>query len=592
MANEIKIAGKMVSATTEGILTDASQIQQKEGQTVEEAINKIDNKTIEIVNSVGNLNNDKLNKNSTSESVIKDDSDAFYFCDKRGNVLAKIDSNGIKAISFFDKDEKEIVSVTKEVIVNLIGGSPVTSDDVIDLIKTNIQNIGIFNSKDDGYYFTDKDYNIVAKITSNGLQAIKFLDMEGKEIKNNEDKVIYGSLKDKHIWAIGDSHSSGGYRKIWMNKLVEIGGAIYDHDKNDDINSNPTDTYPQYVNYMIAAAAKLRDLITNGEKVDIIFLENVHWSFDENQKDVFPFLGSVILEYPQTFISYQELKNTWSENVDIIESFTERKAPNALIKLNYKSIKRALCFTTNKQITSGNVTLRIGNSEFNTELTDGMTLKEALTKINAWAFADYTNNYWTNSTLTDITDDTINISYTGEDSSRVDDVISLEDTSNTGLVLESSEKEEVVNSQLYGFFCRDVSEWNIKSNWSATNGTEGYPYMKALYEFIQKEMPNVEVILWTPQSYYLEENTYLFQDGSFDYNTYKKSNDNYIRNNKAQQGMIEVAKEYNIKVIDVMNLCGITPLNAINGGFYNYKDVHPKEKGYIKWAETIYKEIN
>lgn len=56
MANEIKIAGKFRSTTTEGILADASQIQQEMGQTVEQAIKELDNKATTADSDISNLN--------------------------------------------------------------------------------------------------------------------------------------------------------------------------------------------------------------------------------------------------------------------------------------------------------------------------------------------------------------------------------------------------------------------------------------------------------------------------------------------------------------------------------------------------------
>lgn len=56
MANEIKIAGKMRSATTEGILADAAEIQQKTGLTVEQAIKELDDKAATADSEISNLN--------------------------------------------------------------------------------------------------------------------------------------------------------------------------------------------------------------------------------------------------------------------------------------------------------------------------------------------------------------------------------------------------------------------------------------------------------------------------------------------------------------------------------------------------------
>lgn len=56
MANEIRIAGKMRSATTEGILADAAEIQQGTGLTVEQAIKELDDKATTADSDISNLN--------------------------------------------------------------------------------------------------------------------------------------------------------------------------------------------------------------------------------------------------------------------------------------------------------------------------------------------------------------------------------------------------------------------------------------------------------------------------------------------------------------------------------------------------------
>lgn len=56
MAKEIKIAGKMRSATTEGILADAAEIQQETGLTVEQAIKELDNKATTADSDISKLN--------------------------------------------------------------------------------------------------------------------------------------------------------------------------------------------------------------------------------------------------------------------------------------------------------------------------------------------------------------------------------------------------------------------------------------------------------------------------------------------------------------------------------------------------------
>lgn len=227
------------------------------------------------------LERQKVSSNNSSETKVKDYSDGFLFCDKDGNIIAKITDNGIQAISFLDKEGNHIGKVTKEEIETLIGGESVNKQQAQTIAKDRVREVGVVNSKFDGFYFTDsqgnvmakitkrglqainlidfygdvakdgfyfcdKNNNVIAKITGSGFQAIKFIDKDGNEIGTS--KVIGGDgvipmiennhlvpsprkihpLFGKDIYSFGNSLCSG----VWEQILADITGAKFNKEAN------------------------------------------------------------------------------------------------------------------------------------------------------------------------------------------------------------------------------------------------------------------------------------------------------------------------------------------------------------------------
>ena len=155
----------------------------------------------------------KLNASNDSESRIKDLSDGFFFCDKSGNIIAIIKSDGVHSINFYDK-EGNIISA-------------------IDLADKGLH----VDKYEEGFYFTDLKGNIIAKIDSNGLQAIKFIDKDGNEIggvygengtsltlddnKVKPTSIPVHKLYNKLVVSLGDSHRTAA----WYDKFCELTGS-------------------------------------------------------------------------------------------------------------------------------------------------------------------------------------------------------------------------------------------------------------------------------------------------------------------------------------------------------------------------------
>lgn len=99
----------------------------------------------------------------------------------------------------------------------------------------------------DGFYFTDFTGNVIAKITKDGLQAIKFLDKDGNELGSTEVQGENGTLpmilnnnltnspRKVHPLFGKDIYSFGDSlcKGTWEKMLADITGANFNKEAND-----------------------------------------------------------------------------------------------------------------------------------------------------------------------------------------------------------------------------------------------------------------------------------------------------------------------------------------------------------------------
>lgn len=131
------------------------------------------------------IDNELVQKDNQKESVIKDDSDAFYITDNYGNIIAKFDKNGLKTVAYL-----------------LESGSSISD-----------------RGNSDALYISDKNGNFIVKLDKNGLQCVDFLDKDGNSLLKREEnlkdysidvpKLLFSIVNDAY-WVSSDD---GKFRK-------------------------------------------------------------------------------------------------------------------------------------------------------------------------------------------------------------------------------------------------------------------------------------------------------------------------------------------------------------------------------------------
>ena len=563
------------------------------------------------------LESEKLDKSYTSESKIKDTSGGFFFCDKDGNVIAIIKSDGIQAIKFLDKSGNEIVSVTKDVIESLIGGKAVNETDVTALIKINTENIGVFDKKDDGFYFTDKNHNVIAKITSEGIQGIKFLDKDGNEVGTSnisgengvvpiiENNKLVPSARKIHPLYGKDIYSFGNRlcKGTWEQMLADITGAKFNKEANNltswggtfsgDI-GGPLYNEEGYGKNgdMPGGIRRAKNFVmmpkeTYGNK-DVVFFENVHDTVSENENisDSTPFMWTRYAIYENKEFSGSNAQNDansfFNENITSVLTevgFTEPKV-GSMVKLKIKSITIPLIFT-NGATSTGSVKITINGTDFETEVSEGDSIEQVIDKISVWSFSDSTG--WKNVKKDNTT---INLQYVGGNNSTENDVITF-DAQNTGVIASTQEKTESISYRTHAFMSLDVTDWTNSSHWSYySSSNKMFNVWKGIIEYIQKNCPDTKMYMCLfPNSIYKKSD--VRADGSFDVEAFYNSSQ-WKEHLKNRRCLTEVADYYNIPIIDLeKEMCVMSNWET----YFPENNVHMKSNLYKRFAEIIASKV-
>jgi hypothetical protein len=522
----------------------------------------------------------KLNKKTTGQAKIQDDSESFIFVDGEGNPFGEIGVDGTKATNFqvIDPVTKDVVAnINKVFIAQLLAGSDV-----------DLANIKL-DYKQDGFYFTaphptdDKLVVPFAKITAHGIQAVKFFNKNGDEITGAK------KLEGEFVVSLGDSHSTA-----WLNAFCEYTGATWSQELQTYIKDNQY-IYEGYGRLQGIAKALKQYLIDNPETVvNRIFIENVHYTVGSGTIDSVPEIFENVETFGTTYNSYQDFADNRSVDKNaFIDSLTPRL--RTAIKFNYNSSEATLQFSSVGNLNEGTITLTIDGNDFPVNISEGATLIEAVTLLNDWQFDTYLTD-WSNSSTkgSTRTDGTIVLKYIGT-TNAVLPTITFDD-GGTGMVLDSSVLGTAVAFNYDYFGSNDLSEWQDYSKWYATNGKSFYPRMKGLMEYLQQNFPEIPLVIWTAQ--YLNVSDVPADASSFQKETSAGSGeyiidiDAYFNDSKvanymlAKKGFEEISKRYNVEFLDMDSNCGITIHNMFSGDFYRKNDLHPLPKGYDIWGIT------
>lgn len=219
-----------------------------------------------------------------------------------------------------------------------------------------------------------------------------------------------------------------------------------------------------------------------------------------------------------------------------------------------------------------------------------MTLEECVSRINDWAFQEFSD--WTNANkgTTGITE--IYLSYSGDDDGKPDILATITYSTECNLQCEVNFTNKY-SSFYYVYSLATKDGLSTKSNWVAHGSSAiGWFYPQPLMgaiSLIGKHYPNAKTVICGIGNYFTSEADSVFADGTINC-------DKILNSKSAKQGVIswEISKEFadnfRLQFIDIDHLCGITPCNMYPT-YYKYNDVHLKEAGYNKWAECIASNI-
>lgn len=135
------------------------------------------------------LKGDLANQENRLEPIVKsneDSKDAFYICDADGNIICKVDKDGVHSTGF--------------------DGKNLALNDVI-------------STYEDSFYISDSNGNVIFKVDKDGVQGLNMGVSSG----------VDSPFKGMKLLTIGDSLSA---HNNWQKWLVEWLGVTFDNDEN------------------------------------------------------------------------------------------------------------------------------------------------------------------------------------------------------------------------------------------------------------------------------------------------------------------------------------------------------------------------
>lgn len=538
-----------------------------------------------------------LNKDDFGSNCVADvEEEGAYLCNEKGEVFARFVNGKFEAAGLSIEEGGSTVEYLED-IKNVTGGSngqflqkqPNGNWAGANIVYpqysiSNLTDVNV-NPKEGSILQYKGGKWVNAEISTEGLITT--------------DSRVSNPLYGKHFICLGDSHSA---IQSFLPKLAELTGSIYHpiSEKNIDgsthiiIDGADKGTFNKA--YPYDWSAYIQAVIDAEIQIDYLIIENCHFGEKtkwDNAIESFPFVGYQKIVYPEKFNSFADLNSHITNELwaGIISELGINDIKKSIEFQYLASASQTLVFsftegdTLNTDVT---VTIKFGEdgNPINTTLTTGMSLDECVSKINDWAFQEYSD--WTNANkgTTGITE--IDLTYSGGDEGKPDVLATV--TYSTECNLQCSvDFSEKYNSFFYVYNLPEKDGILTKSNWVAHgSGAIGWyfpqPLMGALF-LLGKHYTNAKTVICGIGNYSTSEIDSVFTDGTINC-------DKILNSNAAKQGITsweiskDFAEKFKLQFIDIDHLCGITPYNMYPT-YYNYNDVHLKEAGYNKWAECI-----
>jgi hypothetical protein len=134
------------------------------------------------------------------------------------------------------------------------------------------------------------------------------------------------------------------------------------------------------------------------------------------------------------------------------------------------------------------------------------------------------------------------------------------------------------------YFDGAVSEWTDPTKWITYINI--YQAWKGVIEYLKLHFPSADIYMLIFPWFVMNPNDYKDSKGNYDqlaYNNAKKAVAGRVAMN------IEIAKFYNLPIIDAHSASGITCANYSQ--YYNVNDVHPKDVGYEIFGKYIARQL-
>ena len=231
---------------------------------------------------------------------------------------------------------------------------------------------------------------------------------------------------------------------------------------------------------------------------------------------------------------------------------------------------------------SGNITLTFKygaayrDEVYNIAVTAGMSISDVVNAILDWQYSDVGH-------------------YDDEKGTNGDSVIFsspyslIFDGGTTGVTADITDTGAIIRYPIV-FNDLDVSAFNDVAKWSPEASVTYWSAQKGLIEYLQKNIPTAKIFYLILPYYKVkypdtEGSALLRADGSFNMEYWDSTSRGSKNATTLYAEQPVVANYYGCSYIDVVNNCGISPINIQT--YYPSNDVHPNTDGYNAWGETI-----
>ena len=491
----------------------------------------------------------------------------FAVIDGEGNKGTQFDKDGWKSRTYniVDENNNILYTINAELMQLLVGISE------------------SFITNDSGLlYIADESGNVIAKVNGRGIETYnlvlnnaltaKLATLEDLEVQS----FLINTFKGVEYYTVGDSLCA---RNQWQPKFVELTGATFDEAKNIDptkplsLGGTQTRGYDEK-----CGQYRLKNLFEVDPNAKKIILQNINdFNVDPSQYgtiDDDPFMLVNVIFVPDAGLnSLGEAITYWTTNfATIVGAETPTKGSSINIPYNADGENVEV---TGVATSNGNVNLNVNGADYSIAVTTGDTIADIVQKIveiNYGLIVD--------------TENANNVSVDFYNPSGSVTVI-FTDTDSTGVTMSvtATTTAKAFYSQVYKSEA-NPTDWADIANW--VDFINLYPIYKGQLEYAQTNFPEADIYYFIPDRYGVNLSLYQKPDGTPDIDAYKASAD-YIRYEQLVGVQKAVCALYKIKVIDVNSESGITLFNFLT--YFNQSDVHPKQSGFDRWAETMYKLI-